>query len=431
MLIARSTGLLVLLLILTACGAPIVAVSSTPTTVPATSSTPAPSAPAASSAPTPTLVAQASAASELTAAPTNTPQPTTPPTSVPAPTALPTAPPRTDGVIFFLAPDGKTIKTIRPDGSDENTLLTIRVQPGDEVADLTADPNGRFLLYSVSGQYFLVERGQAQPLMRFSAIPRWAPDGVRFVTAQADASDVEGPLYLYDAAQRQGRALEVKGMAPDWFPDGKRIVYVNNGNVYIYDLAQQTSAQVTRLPTAIEQAWALQEAHVLPDGQNIIFYGGEGKNLGASGNGQQWWSIPVRGGQPQPYTDPAGNYITAFAISPQGNWVAYVENMHDNACISAQYVTIRASGIGGGSAINPAISERNEQAESYVFLRNVTWAPDNDRIAYGVQPYRCSGAGRTLGKPVIYVWSVNNGTNPGGNVAPRKLIDGSYPVWTK
>lgn len=425
-----------------------VAPTATPVPPTATSLPPAPEPPAASATPT--------------RAPTNTPTPTTTPldsTGADAGKPLPPTPTMTNsddagkplqptptataetsvvtadpgGVIFFLDPDGATIKTIHPDGTSEHVLLEVPKEEDQVVGNLAADPAGRFLLYSVDTMYYLVEGGVAEPLGLYSGVLRWSPDGKRFVGAALSSPDEFPVLSIYDVERRSATSLGVQGFAPDWFPDGERLVYTWEGNVWSYDLRSQAATALTDLPTNTEDAWAVQEAHVMvEEGEYVIFFGGEGKNLGASGNGQQWWYVPSSGGEPQPYTDPNGNFVAHYTTDPAGGWVTYVEGAHGGACISVQRIMLVAAGVGGGVALQIPVAEMDEQNGRFAFMQGVSWAPDNDHLAFAVQPYTCTGGeGPLTEQPIIYTWSLIEGTNPVGLALPTKLVEGLYPVWTK
>ncbi len=424
-----------------------------PTDTPAAATTPLPAAttpPApAEASPQATLVpAQATpTATSMPAEVTPTamvapagPSPTTPPPPPPAATSTssPVAPPSAAaGKIFYLDVDGHSIRTIRPDGTGIQDVISIQKRPGEVVENLTGEPTGTYLLFSLyaegdqAARYFLVQNGRAKPIMAFTSRPRWSPDGRRFVAATAGSSQMFGPIYLYDTVTGAGRMLPARGV-PDWFPDGRRLVYAAD-NIFTFDLATNASTQLTRLPAEGNETWGVQEAHVFPSGKDILFFAGQRKNVGASGNGQQWWSIPVTGGTPAPFSDPGGNGILAFAASPDGGSFGYVESAHASACLSAQQVTITGASVGGGAAMNaPVPASIPESETASFFIQGMTWAPDSAHIAYGVQPYRCPTAGDRprLDQPAVYTWSIRM-ANGSRTDAPRKLVDGSYPEWIR
>ncbi len=182
-----------------------------------------------------------------------------------------------------------------------------------------------------------------------------------------------------------------------------------------------------------EDMWFIQEAHVLPDGQQIIFYGGQQKSVGASGNGQQWWWIPVTGGEPQPYSGTGGNMILGYAPHPTGANVAYAESAHVSACLSDQRLVIRGAEPGPGVQVQaPVPASIEESASDSFWIHGFSWNPDGSHVAYAVQQYRCptSGSEYEVGQGEIYTWLVGQGSGVEGG-APRKLVDGFFPVWIR
>jgi dipeptidyl aminopeptidase/acylaminoacyl peptidase len=341
------------------------------------------------------------------------------------------------GKIFYLAHDGVTINTVRSDGSGIEHVITVAKRLDENVIGLAGDRSGRFLLYGLQARteqwprYFLVERGQATSLSAFASMPRWSPDGTRFAVQLPGPSGAAGPIYLYDTASRTGRALPVAGQ-PDWFPDNRRLVYVAD-DVFVVDLQTGAESRLTELPDDGDEAWGIQEAHVLPDGANIIFYGGQRNNTGASGNGQQWWSIPVAGGEIQAISDPAGNGISGFEISPQRDLLAYGEGAHSSACVSIQSVIVRPADIEPGLAFAVPIPQEIPVTDTGAYyIKGFSWSPDSDHIAYAIEPYHClEGAdGPRTEPPMIYLWDVRKGnrTEP---LVPQKVVDGQFPVWIR
>ena len=375
--------------------------------------------------------------------PTPTAVPPTPTTAPPTPTEAPSATPASsddvaaEGTIFYLAADGRTINTIRPDGTGIQPVIVVDKRPDEVVANLAGEPSGTFLLFSLQRpdevwlRFFIVQGGQAAPLPPFAGTPRWSPDGTRFVAQAVDAEGRLGPIYLYDTSTGTGERLPVVGR-PDWFPDGRRLVYVA-GDIFTYDLASGTSTQVSDLPFEGDDAWGVLEAHVLPDQQHILFLGAQRNAVGASGNGLQWWTIPVTGGDIEAFTEPSGNIVTGFAFNPSGDLFGYAEGAHSSACVSIQRVVVSTTDLQGGIALEvpiPEVATRTEDAAFYV--KGFAFAPDNNHIAYAVEPYRClsDADGPETDIPVIYVWDIR-AANVQPEVLPRLLVEGQYPVWIR
>lgn len=351
-----------------------------------------------------------------------------------SPVAAPT------GRILFLDSDGVTVKRVNPNGSGIETLFTITKQPSEDVASLSADSSGANVLYGVYSdqgvRYMLVNGGVARNLGTFASRPRWSPSGNALLMQGYGQNNQEGAVFLYDIATGLNVELPIRG-TPDWFPDGNRIIYVNhtsNGNIIaanvsVYDVSARTSTRLTTFPETGADVWAIQEAHVLPDGQHVVFYGGQSKNLGASGNGMEWWSIPVGGGILQPFGQPGGNGVLDYTTSANGEWLAYGTQMHVSACASVGSITVHTSDVRGGISMNVPLPSPGGKA--YVLVRGLAWEPNSNYLALGVESYRCESAAsgqETVGVP-LYVWNVRLANQNGATLT--KIADGAFPVWVR
>jgi hypothetical protein len=397
----------------------------------------------APAAPTPTLVPAAptptTAPIEPSATPVIIPKSTQAPTE--QPTASPSTPPATLVPsrlerIIYLDADGATIKMAKPDGSSSLTLYTISKPKGSVVTSLSTNPSGVYFVYAISKElydpepdYYLWQDGKAQRLGSFVYPPRWSPDNSRLVAQWVGEASALG---VFDnSGVRQDVSLP-SGSAPDWFPDGKKLIYISNNNIFSYDLDTQAKQPLTNLPTDEKtNSWFVQEAHVLPDGQRIVFYGGQFmKNgeaqLGASGNGQQWWWIPVTGGEPQPWTEQGGNGVSDYTVTKESQRFAYHEGAHNSACVSVPSLGVIDATKPGSTPLFVDVAEFAEREDGAAFVQGISWAVYGDRLAFGVQSYTCPQEGNelALGTPIIYVWQ------PGNSQAPQKLVEGSYPTWT-
>jgi hypothetical protein len=240
------------------------------------------------------------------------------PTAAAAPTETP-GPPRAAGIIF-LGTNGRTVWRAHTDGSGAETLFSIDVPEQGSVLDLSAGPSGKQVVYGVARGpedhqpvYYIWSEGTgtAKEIAPLSGAPHWSPDRQALVGQTFSASGFGGPIYLYGVSNGRGLRLPAEG-TPDFFPGARQIVYVFKDNIYTYDLDSGSNAQLTYLPNDDQNAWTVQEAHVLPGGKQIAFFGGQFRKdgelvLGAQGNGQQWWAIPVEGGEGHPLTEPGGN----------------------------------------------------------------------------------------------------------------------------
>ncbi|HEU5015079.1 MAG TPA: hypothetical protein VFT66_21330 [Roseiflexaceae bacterium] len=352
----------------------------------------------------------------------------------PSPVAAPT------GHIMYLDRDGVTVKQINPDGSGAQTLFMVDKSQNTEVLMLGANSSGSAFVYAVADntsglQYTLVQNGTKTPIGMFASHPRWSPDGSMLAFQRYGDANQEGIAVLYNVATHATTELPIRG-TPDWFPDGKRLVYVEHAfssdgtsrqNVRIYDITARTSTALTNFTGTNLEAWAIQEAHVLPDGQQVIFFGGQFKNLGASGNGMQWWWIPATGGEPKAFTEPDGNGVAAYAASPNGEWIAAATQMHGSACVSDGSVLMQTTDVRGGVAAEAPLALPTP--DSHVYISGLGWEPNSNYLVIGEHTYECSnaGGGPSNANDAIYVWKIRLINQNGATFV--KVADGSQPVW--
>lgn len=345
------------------------------------------------------------------------------------------------GQIIYLDQDGATVKRVQPDGSGVHTLFTIARSADQTVANMSANPDGSVIIYGMYDSnglhYFRYKQGAVKSIGTFVSKPRWSPTGNAFVLQAYDQNGQEGAVYLYDVATDLNVQLPIRG-TPDWFPDSNRLVYVEHpsrdaglkaANVSVYDITTRQSTRLTTLSGEGQEAWVILEAHVLPGGQQVIFFGGQPKNLGASGNGMQWWWIPATGGTPKAFSGSDGNGVVAYSASPNGEWVAYGTQMHVSACASEGRVTISTSDVRGGVAADAPLPHRG--SDNYAFVQGLSWEPNSNYLAMGVHSYHCvnAGEGPQVLENGIYVWKIRL-INTNGAVFV-KIADGTLPVWVR
>ena len=412
----------------------------TPTMVPTLTAPPAQTAPT-EAPPSPSETATehpTTAPSPTTLTATETPRPSTPTESA---VTTPTTATSSTGRIVYLDPDGATVRRMNPDGSDQETLFQINKPVKGQVVALSSDPSGEHILYAVtqgpedeSPVYYLAGLGSSKKLMSFFGTPHWSPDGTRIVGESLKPDGSQGPIYVYNVPSAVGDTTEVDGL-PDFYPDGTRLVYVWKDNVYSLDLLSGQSTQLTNLPSNNQNAWIVQEAHVLTSGDKIVFYGvqfqKDGQSmLGASGNSQLWWTVPVTGGDPLTWGEPNGNNVVAYARNPVENRAAYVESAHSSACISVY--TVGVLDPAAGTPYHPDLPELQETGNGAAWVHGVTWSPSGSDLAFDVQPYTCpdAGGGRTTQTSHIYTWhtSAQSGATP---AKPVQVAEGSFPVWVR
>lgn len=346
---------------------------------------------------------------------------------------VPAATRTAQGRILFLDRDGVTLRTMRPDGSERRNYFTIRKNADEEVVFLTANPAGTQALYGLTRPddqvtwYYLITNGVARRLAAFAHHPRWSPDGTRLIGQLYSRANGGITIWSYDLTRNTERMFEQTGQEPDWFPGARRIVYTDSQNLFAVDVAGGSVQQLTRLPTEGESAWTARNPHLLPSGDRIIFFGGQTRDLGASGNGQRWWSIPVGGGTPQPWDDPGGNAVTHVAFSPTGATWADSSYFHNSACASgASLSVVGANAPGNPLAFPGQVGLLDLDSEGLHIYNGLSWAPTGGRLVFATTPYSCRDFERTVGRPSLYLWDPT-----GGLPATRKIADGSYPVWVR
>ena len=96
--------------------------------------------------------------------------------------------------------------------------------------------------------------------------PAVSPDGKRFVgaTGQPDGGGVPG-LWLYELATKRYEHLSDRGFFPQWLPDGKRILFFDDGVIAVIDVATK---QIRQVPFARK----LRGFELTPDGHALILY---------------------------------------------------------------------------------------------------------------------------------------------------------------
>ena len=337
--------------------------------------------------------------------------------------------------ILFLDGDGITLKKMHPaPGSEVETVLRIEKAPSEVVHSLRVNPTSTYIMYSLGKpqstgplRYFVVSEAFVAPVEvgSFISMPRWSADGTQLLGATFDPATQQMPIVIVTVATQQQKQLPINGI-PDWFPDGSRIVYVDQGNVWSYELATQRSAKLTNVAAEGADRWDIQTAQVLPNGQRIIFYGGPASRSGLTSNGMQWWALPIDGGTPQPLTAPYGNSASNAEFSPRGDVMAFSENQQQGACISQQDLVFRETAVQGRTIPSPTFGNLPPDTSTYVL--GLDWA-DSGLVTFALQPYTCTPEQtQVLQMPMIYVWELPVAAMR-GDQAPIALASGSFPAW--
>jgi peptidoglycan hydrolase-like protein with peptidoglycan-binding domain len=345
------------------------------------------------------------------------------------------------GRIVYVTPDGRSLVSMNPDGSDQQPFGQPQVEEGLQIYGLKADPSGRFIAQiaasdvgEVHNLYILNIDGTLLSSYGGLSLPNWSPDGSRFAAdVFASNQGLEFQVWDTEHADESGPVAMLDGASPDWRADGQALVYVDTSNIFVYDLASQTSAKLTDLPSEGDEAWYIDEAHFSPDGSRIYFYAGQSKNVGASGNGMQWWVMASAGGsagcsqrfegcgEPVAFTAPNGNGVGEFAFNPSGDLFAYSEGAHISACSSVVQLWLRTT-ADEESPTTPLSGDL--PADGGLSTLGFAWSPQGDRLAFSYQDYLCNqNFEQQLSPAEVYVW------NPAESDSASKIAEGSFPIW--
>jgi Tol biopolymer transport system component/tRNA A-37 threonylcarbamoyl transferase component Bud32 len=144
--------------------------------------------------------------------------------------------------------------------------------------------------------------------------PQVSPDGLRVaVTIDPRPSQV----WVYDIARRSRipLATDDNSLFPSWTPDGKRIAYTSNGDIFwrAADGDGPAVRLLSREQSQFPTAWS-------SDGQFLIFDDGSANQP----NGYDIWMFPLRG-EPRPLIATPANEEEG-RLSPDGRWLAYSSN---------------------------------------------------------------------------------------------------------
>jgi Tol biopolymer transport system component len=160
-------------------------------------------------------------------------------------------------------PAGVPSTASAPSWSPDSRRLVIAPGAPDPLSFATG-PSDLYLVDASSGA---ATRLTATP-RDYEGSARWSPDGSRIVFDRR----TEEPPYLevdvIDADGRGERRFAVDASDPEWAPEGRRIAFMRDGNLFVAEVATGTARRVTR-HSARERVtfggvWA-------PDGRTLYF----------------------------------------------------------------------------------------------------------------------------------------------------------------
>jgi Tol biopolymer transport system component/predicted Ser/Thr protein kinase len=244
-----------------------------------------------------------------------------------------------------ISPDGRSVAYVANDEGDTDIFL-LRVG-GSNPINLTADspyndygpafsPDGEQIAFSSTrgsgGVYVMGATGEDPRRVAPEGFdPAWSPDGKMLAVCTAPANDPFGrpsfgEIFLVDVDSRQVIPLSATkddvpslqlphdAVAPNWSPDGTRIVYwsTEGGQRDLYWMNSEGGTRhriINDAATDWDPIWA-------PDGQSVIFLSDRGGTLGL-------WRLPLTpegeyAGEPTPMM-PGPVQIEEFAMMPDGS----------------------------------------------------------------------------------------------------------------
>jgi Tol biopolymer transport system component len=215
--------------------------------------------------------------------------------------------------------------------------------------------------------------------------PRISPDG-RYLVVQERRN-----VWICDVARGTRTRLRAQGSRPIWMPDGRSILFNDQGRLYQAPIDDSTEPRLVLTPErgfAFALAWSR-------DGRALIY----SNPVPGAGRSRDVWILPT-GGKPMPFLTTSRDERSAM-FSPDGRWVVYAEK--DVGREEEVYVQPYA-GPGGrvivsrGGGIEPV------------------WSPTGREIFY-----------RSVNGRRMMVVDVH--TEPSFSVGtPRVLFEGPYPL---
>jgi len=194
-----------------------------------------------------------------------------------------------------------------------------------------------------------------------------------------------------------------KGFGPSWSPDGRQVVYENDGVIYVATLDGEV-ARLTKDASLSEQEpfgtgffWTSARFASEPD---KVLVARVGVSSGASGNrdvslswvrtdGSGMWQPFRRGGD----VPMANGAFRALSVSPHSQWVFATTSGHVAYCVGATgYWLFDSNGYGGEFALSELLPE----PERDIHLAGFSWSPDGNGLAIAAKPWvfeRCQELG--------------------------------------
>jgi len=196
-------------------------------------------------------------------------------------------------------------------------------------------PNGIWL-YSLAS-------GVAQPVVTDKiGDVAWSPEARAWVY---DTTDEPGKLWLVRLDDPKPEILvEAQAFAPVWSPDGRMVLYSSGdpegtewglGVVDLKGNSHIVAEGITLIERETSEPGPAGKRYWSPDGETVLFatvgrdYGRANRSEGYGGDAgpdlENWWAVPVSGGQPRQITDlQKVFYLQEPMLSPDGTVQAFL-----------------------------------------------------------------------------------------------------------
>jgi tricorn protease len=199
-----------------------------------------------------------------------------------------------------------------------------------------------------------------------NAYPMWIGTSMYYVS---DRTNGISNLYAQDLATKSIRQLTTYDTVDLMMPstDGKRIVYLNDGYLHIFDIASGTARKI-QVEIASDQ-WYLRERTINPkDYIHHVDASNDGKKVLIEARGDLYVS-PTDKGSTRNLSDSPGTREMYPALSPDGKWVAFFSDK------TGEYQLYMQSVEGGEwIPLTTSLDRTNYHA---------LWSPDGKKLLFG------------------------------------------------